>query len=149
MLGTYGGTNKVPLTPTLVASHIQAHSKYRERVEREEKEKAQTEASIRLERDLKRKREADKEAKAEFDTKLKKYEDEESKLVNQLKFDETRLSGLEDTAEKTKIDSEKISSYKAAKLLREGMKKTQQTVDKIRCDKLKLVQSQMNKMSKK
>ena len=103
MLGTYGGTNKVPLTPTLVASHIQAHSKYRERVEREEKEKAQTEASIRLERDLKRKREADKEAKAEFDTKLKKYEDEESKLVNQLKFDEPGFQALKIQLKRPKL----------------------------------------------
>ena len=67
VLGTYGGTNKVPLTPSLVSSHFQAHFKYMERLEKEKKEREQSEATIRHERELKRKREAEAEAKAEFE----------------------------------------------------------------------------------
>ena len=40
------------------------------------------------------------------------------------------------------------SAITAAKLLRVGMKKTQQSLDNIHGEKLKLAQSQINKLSK-
>lgn len=145
----YGGANKVEITPLLVADHIRAHQKYQERIEKERKEKARTETEIRRENELKRKREAEKESNADFQSKKKKFEDEEAKLRGELKFDEARLTGLENRAENTTLQAEYRSALAAIRQLREGLKTKRNRLDELCCEKSKLVEKYAKKVTKK
>jgi hypothetical protein len=141
----YGSSSKVPITPSLLSMQFRAYQNHQRRVEEEQKEKKKRDESIRSEREASRKRAAEKADKEGFEEKRKKYETEEKSLSGQLQFDETRLEGVEQRAEKTKSMQEIRSSMAAAKLLREGIKEKQSKLQSVTAKKVKLLESRLNK----
>jgi hypothetical protein len=124
---------------------FRAYQNHQRRVEEEQKEKKKRDESIRSKREASRKRAAEKADKEGFEEKRKKYETEEKSLSGQLQFDETRLEGVEQRAEKTKSMQEIRSSMAAAKLLREGIKEKQSKLQSVTAKKVKLLESRLNK----
>ena len=137
----YGGAENVPITPSLVASHASARYKYRERIEKEQREKKEFEKEVVAEREQAPKRQAEAEKKADYEAKKKRYNDEETSLREQLKFDEIRLTEIESRAEKTKNIEELRSSMAAQKQLREALKVKRTKLDGVIKKKVKLLES--------
>ena len=139
MIHAHKGAGNIPITPALVSDHVRAHQKYRERLEKEKREKMRQEKEIRRENELRRKREADQLAKSDFETKKKRYNEDESQLRQKIQFDEVRLTELEDRADNTTVKAEYTSARAAIKLLREGLKQSRLELDNLSAEKSKLV----------
>ena len=143
-IGQSGSVSNVNISPTMLADHLSAKRKYLERLEREKKEKAKRREESKKERELKRKLDEDKKQSADYQTKKRRLEDRETALKKELKFDETRCHGLEQQAD-SKDPNEMKSAFKALKMLREGMKKTQLELNNVKDEKCKLAEARRNK----
>ena len=67
---TFGHANNVPITSALKASHQSAHHKYRERLERDKKEKTQKDLVVMQNREATQKRRLEEEEKQEYQVHL-------------------------------------------------------------------------------
>ena len=94
----YGGSDKIKITPSLLAAQIKASQSYRKRVESEQAEKKKHDAMIRQEAEQSRKRAAEADKKAKVEEKRRKLEDEEKRLTDELKYDDVMLDGMSERA---------------------------------------------------
>ena len=92
---SYGGADNVKISSALISSHINARSRYHERLEKERKEKEDREKTIREDQEASRKRKAQEEEKEEFKAKTKHYEAEEKELKAELKSHEASLAEVD------------------------------------------------------
>ena len=87
--------------------------------------------ALKTEVQVAKKRDDDEEDKAKFNCKKQKLQDEESALMEQLKYDEVVLQGIEERAEKSSNLVEVRSSMAAGKSLKEKSKRKQESLSQI------------------
>ena len=143
---SYGGADNVPLTSALISSHINARSKYHERIEKEKKEKEDREKSVRQDGEASRKRKAQEEEKEEFTAKTKRYEEEEKALKAELKYDEASLSEIDQRIAKTLVPAEIHSKIAIRKKMVENISEKKKKLEKITEKKYKLAKARANKV---
>ena len=142
----YGSTKNVQIPPTLVASHINARTKYHERIENEKKEKAKERERIRAEVRAANKRKAEEQDMSGYLNKKKRLESEEKEMRNVLKFHETRRSEFSSRLETPNLKLAEIKSALALqKQIDETIAKTRSDIEAIVKQKYRLVESRANK----
>ena len=142
---TYGTTNAVKITPSLLASHINSRNKYHERLEKEKKEKIRKEKEAKEGREVSRKRRMEEEDKRDFETKTRKFEDEEKTLRDGLKFDRVQLTEIDQRIAGSQIAAQIHSSIALRRKLVENIDEKQKKLDSICQEKYKLAKKRAEK----
>ena len=136
---TFGNANSVDITPSLLASHVNSRNKYRDRLEKEKREKISREKDAKQERENFLKRRKEEEDKKDYESKKKKFEDEEKTLRDGLKFDKVQLSEIDQRIEKSQIVAEIHSSMALRRKLVENINEKQNKLDSVCQQKYKMV----------
>ena len=136
----------MPISTALVCSHINARTKYHDRIDNEKREQERARAQIRDELEATRKRKAEEEERSEYLAKVKKFEDEEKKIRDALKFNQTRREGLDQDMSRANISlTEMQSAYALSKQCSKNIEENRANLDELIKKKFKLVKSRANK----
>lgn len=141
----YGGPENVPITPALVAHHVNARQVYRTRLEKEQREKKEHEADVQADKEKLRQKQAQEERRAQYNDKKRKLEEEEKTLREELKYDEAVLKEREKAAETTQDAVEMRSAVSHAKQLRQAVAQKREKLDRVLSKKIKLMESHIPK----
>jgi hypothetical protein len=136
----WGGSEKIPITPALIACFGCARSKYFNRKEKEKKEKEREELERNATLEKQKHRDMAEKKKEDYLKKKNDLENEEKNLKMQLTFDEKRMEELEEKSEKVKSAEELKYCVVSLKTIRAGCKRKQALLNEITVKKLKLIE---------
>ena len=142
VIAFHGGASNVPIPPTLVTKHQQAHHNYQKRVEEEGRQNRNKERDKQAEIVASRKRKAEDDEKAKFEEKIKKLESDEKALSDEIKYHKTMLKEQRNTAERSNIKFAELKAIVAAqKNLQELIDKKEKSLREVTANMVKLLKS--------